>query len=69
MAEAGKEVETGGGGQLGVSIVLQGGGSGSPSVWVGFLVAVRLNDVVDGEIPRGITGERTKRQADGIWET
>ena len=54
MAEAGKEVETGGGGQLGVSIVLQGGGSGSPDVRVRVLGNVRRDDAGDGGIPRGV---------------
>ena len=44
MAKIGKNAATGGGGQLGVSPVIQGGDTGSHSVWVVFVGAVRLND-------------------------
>ena len=53
MAEAGKSVGTGGGGQPGVSPAIQGSDPGGPDVWVGVLGAVRCDDAGDVRIPCG----------------
>ena len=55
MVLSGKSFEMGGGEQPGVSLVLQGAGSGDPAVRVGVLGAVRRDDVVDVGIPRGVS--------------
>ena len=47
----------GGGGQLGVSLVIHGGGSGGVSIWVVILVSARRDDAVNGGIPHGVLKE------------
>ena len=67
LAEVGKYVATGGGRQLVVGPVLQGGDSGGLSIRVGVLGDVRRDDAGDGGIPRGVF--KALRQTDGTWET
>ena len=57
MPESGKDVETGGGGQTGVIIVLNLSGSGSHDVRVGVLGNVRYDDAGNGAIPSGVPKE------------
>ena len=53
MAPVGKDYVTGGSGQPGVSLLIKGGDTCDPSVWIGFLGDVVLNDEDCGDYPYG----------------
>ena len=54
MVKFGEIAATEGGRWLGVSPVLQGSGTGGPSVWSVFMVTVRHYDEVSGGHPCGV---------------
>ena len=73
LAEAGKAISTGGGGQPNFIPVLQGGDTGGPDLRFGLLGSV----ICDGEGGEGthveflshITGKQARNHAGGPWET
>ena len=52
--KVGEATATGGGGKPGIGPVLQGGGIGSPTVWVGVMGYVRHDDDGGGGHSRGV---------------
>ena len=55
MSLVGKASATGGGSQSGVRLVIHGGNTGGPAIWIGVLGDVRRNDGDGGEHPCGVT--------------
>ena len=73
MVQVGKSSMTGGGGQLGVSLVLQGSYTCAPRFWIRVLVSIVHDEEDGGKIHVGllcqIKGRRTRGKSDGSWET